>query len=155
MTLNSNNILDFAKDPTTGGLLWILAKLAKLVKDGRYTLWTPTETMVFDEGGRLLDKDIGSKGGKRGGRGRPVSELTRLGARLEELADKVLSGEVDRGDAAVAGQLLGTSRACLRDVLSATEEQLREQVEELEAIAEEQRMQDRERGIKRGWGGAR
>jgi hypothetical protein len=59
MTLNSNNILDFAKDPTTGGLLWILAKLAKLVKDGRYTLWTPTETMVFDEGGRLLDKDIG------------------------------------------------------------------------------------------------
>ena len=96
-----------------------------------------------------------SKGGKRGGRGRPVSELTRLGARLEELADKVLSGEVDRGDAAVAGQLLGTSRACLRDVLSATEEQLREQVEELEAIAEEQRMQDRERGIKRGWGGAR
>src|SRR5215208_2274052 len=96
-----------------------------------------------------------SKGGKRGGRGRPVSELSRLGARLEELAEKVLKGEVDRGDAAVAGQLLGTSRACLRDVLSATEEQLREQVEELEAIAEEQRMQDRERGIKRGWGGAR
>jgi len=85
----------------------------------------------------------GSKGGKRGGRGRPVSELARLGARLEELADKVLSGEVDRGDAAIAGQLLGASRACLRDVLSATEEQLREEVEELEIIAEEKREEDR------------
>ena len=92
----------------------------------------------------------GSKGGKRGGRGRPVSELARLGRRLEELADKVLNGEVNRGDAAVAGQLLGASRACYKDVLSATEETLSEQVEELEAIAEEQRIQNRKHGVRRG-----
>ncbi len=43
-----------------------------------------------------------SKGGKRGGRGRPVSELVRLQARFEDLANKVLSGEVERARAAVA-----------------------------------------------------
>jgi hypothetical protein len=37
-----------------------------------------------------------SKGGKRGGRGRPSVELVRLQARFEELAEKVLSGDVDR-----------------------------------------------------------
>ena len=50
------------------------------------------------------------KGGKRGGRGRPTSELARLGARFEELADKVLAGEVDRAAGAVAGQLLNGAR---------------------------------------------
>ena len=37
------------------------------------------------------------KGGKRGGRGRPSVELARLQARFEELAEKVLSGDVERG----------------------------------------------------------
>ena len=44
-----------------------------------------------------------SKGGKRGGRGRPSVELVRLQARFEELAEKVLSGEVERGVGAVPG----------------------------------------------------
>ena len=74
------------------------------------------------------------KGGKRGGRGRPTSELARLGARFEELADKVLSGEVDRAAGAVAGQLLNGARACVRDALTAREqEELIERMEELEA----------------------
>ena len=60
----------------------------------------------------------GAKGGKRGGRGRPTSELARLGARFEELADKVLSGEVERADGAVAGQLLNGARSCVRDGLT-------------------------------------
>src|SRR5215210_9469339 len=64
-----------------------------------------------------------SKGGKRGGRGRPVSELARLGARFEELAEKVLSGEVERGVGAVAGQLLNGARACVRDGLAAREQE--------------------------------
>ena len=53
-----------------------------------------------------------SKGGKRGGRGRPSVELARLQARFEELAEKVLAGEVERGVGAVAGQLLNSARAC-------------------------------------------
>jgi len=52
----------------------------------------------------------GSKGGKRGGRGRPSAELARLEARFEELADKVLAGEVERGVGAVVGQLLNGAR---------------------------------------------
>jgi hypothetical protein len=75
-----------------------------------------------------------SKGGKRGGRGRPVSELARLGARFEELADKVLSGEVERGVGAVAGQLLNGARACVRDGLAAREQE--ELVARLESLEE-------------------
>jgi len=75
-----------------------------------------------------------SKGGKRGGRGRPSVELARLQARFEELADKVLSGEVERGVGAVAGQLLNGARACVRDTLSAREQE--ELVARLEALEE-------------------
>jgi hypothetical protein len=74
-----------------------------------------------------------SKGGKRGGRGRPSAELGRLQRRFEELADKVLAGEVERGVGAVAGQLLNGARACVRDGLMAREqEELVERLEELE-----------------------
>jgi hypothetical protein len=75
-----------------------------------------------------------SRGGKRGGRGRPVSELARLQGRFEELADKVLRGEVERAKGAVAGQLLNGARACVRDGLSAREQE--ELVERLEALEE-------------------
>ncbi len=82
----------------------------------------------------------GSKGGKRGGRGRPVAELARLGTRFEELADMVLRGEVDRSDGAVAGQLLNGARACARDGLKAREvEELEGRLEELERTLEERR----------------
>lgn len=82
----------------------------------------------------------GSKGGKRGGRGRPTSELARLGARFEELADKVLDGEVERAAGAVAGQLLNGARACVRDGLSAREqEELVERMEKLETALQARR----------------
>ena len=81
-----------------------------------------------------------SKGGKRGGRGRPTSELARLASRFEDLADKVLTGEVDRGIGAVAGQLLNGARACIRDGLSAREqEELVERLEVLESALEQKR----------------
>jgi radical SAM superfamily enzyme YgiQ (UPF0313 family) len=73
-----------------------------------------------------------SKAGKRGGRGRPTSELARLASRFEDLADKVLSGEVERGVGAVAGQLLNGARACVRDGMVAREQE--ELVERLEAL---------------------
>jgi hypothetical protein len=81
----------------------------------------------------------GSKGGKRGGRGRPTSELARLGARFEELADKVLEGSVERAAGAVAGQLLNGARACVRDAMAAREqEELIERLEALEALREQE-----------------
>ena len=82
----------------------------------------------------------GSKGGKRGGRGRPVSELARSQGRFEDLANKVLSGEVDRARAAVACQLLNGARACIRDGLTAREqEELIERLEALEGALEQKR----------------
>ena len=75
-----------------------------------------------------------SKGGKRGGRGRPSVELARLQGRFEELADKVLSGEVERGVGAVVGQLLNGARACVRDGLAAREQE--ELVARLESLEE-------------------
>jgi hypothetical protein len=73
-----------------------------------------------------------SKGGKRGGRGRPSVELARLQARFEDLAEKVLAGDVERGVGAVAGQLLNGARACVRDALAAREQE--ELVARLEAL---------------------
>jgi hypothetical protein len=78
-----------------------------------------------------------SRGGKRGGRGRPVSDLARLQSRFEELAEMVLSGEVERGAAAVSGQLLNGARACVRDALAAREqEELIARLEDLEEALE-------------------
>ncbi len=73
-----------------------------------------------------------SKGGKRGGRGRPTTELHRLASRFEDLADKVLSGEVERGIGAVAGQLLNGARSCVRDGMAAREQE--ELIARLEAL---------------------
>ncbi len=86
----------------------------------------------------------GSRGGKRGGRGRPSAQLARLQVRFEELAEKVLSREVERGVGAVAGQLLNGARACVRDALAAREqEELIERLEVLEEALEQ-------RGNRRG-----
>ena len=85
-----------------------------------------------------------SKGGKRGGRGRPSVELARLQARFEGLAEKVLSGEIERGVGAVVGQLLNGARACVRDGLLAREqEELVSRMEAIEAALEEQKSERR------------
>ncbi len=90
-----------------------------------------------------------SKGGKRGGRGRPSVELVRLQTRFEDLAEKVLSGEVDRGVGAVVGQLLNGARACVRDGLAAREqEELVARLEALEAALEH----NKEKPGGRRWG---
>jgi hypothetical protein len=74
-------------------------------------------------------------GGKRGGRGRSSSELTRLQERFEELAEQVLSGDVERGDGAVAAQLLNGARACVTSRLKAIEqEELIARLERLEGV---------------------
>jgi hypothetical protein len=69
-----------------------------------------------------------------------------LKGRFEELADKVLAGEVERADGAVAGQLLSGARACVRDGLAAKEqEELIARMEALEAGLDE-RQQGRNGG---------
>jgi hypothetical protein len=84
------------------------------------------------------------RGGRRGGRGRPASDIAGVKAQLQEMADKVLSGELDRADAAVAGQLLNIKLRCLeteRKVLETVE--LEERLAALEAMAPYERGGDR------------
>jgi hypothetical protein len=76
----------------------------------------------------------GSKGGKRGGRGRPQAELSDIKRRLSDLADDVLEGRQDKGVAAVASQVLNV---LLRAI--SVETKLKEQfeiVERLESLEE-------------------
>ena len=84
-----------------------------------------------------------SKGGKRGGRGRPQAELSDIKRRLSDLADDVLQGRQEKGVAAVASQVLNVY---LRAI--SVETKLKEQfelVERLESL-EEGLEQSRERG---------
>jgi hypothetical protein len=84
---------------------------------------------------------------KGGGRGRPSAELARLQARFEDLAEKVLAGDVERGVGAVAGQLLNGARACVRDALAAREqEELVARLEALEEALEANTRQSKGRG---------
>ena len=71
-----------------------------------------------------------SRGGKRGGRGRPQAELGCIKDRLSDLADDVLAGRVDRGDAAVVSQVYNV---LLRAIT--TELKIKEVVELEERIA--------------------
>ncbi len=81
-----------------------------------------------------------SRGGKRGGRGRPQAELADIKRRLSELADDVLARRVDRGDAAVAGQLLNTVIRAVGVELKLREQlDLIERMEELETLLEHQK----------------
>ena len=76
-----------------------------------------------------------SKGGKRGGRGRPVVETSNIKHRLEELAEDVLAGRADRQDAAVAGQLYNYAIRAVSVGLKAKEvEEIEGRLEELESL---------------------
>src|SRR5215204_5879374 len=75
-----------------------------------------------------------SKGGKRGGRGRPQAELSDIKRRLSDLADDVLEGRQDKAVGAVASQVLNVY---LRAI--SVETKLKEQfelVERLESLEE-------------------
>jgi hypothetical protein len=79
----------------------------------------------------------GARGGKRGGRGRPLLEVRDIADQLQELADKVLAGDLCRGDAAVCGQLLNYKTRALDVARSWREtEELAREVEELREVLE-------------------
>jgi hypothetical protein len=75
-----------------------------------------------------------TKGGKRGGRGRSQTELADIKQRLSDLAADVLAGEVDKGVAAVASQILNVYLRAVSVELKAREQQ--ELTERLEALEE-------------------
>ena len=76
------------------------------------------------------------RAGRAGGRGRPSSELRRLQAMFEELAQRLDDPDdsLERADAAVMCQCLQGARACVRDLLAAREqEELTQRLEALES----------------------
>ncbi len=78
-----------------------------------------------------------SRGGKRGGRGRPQAELADLKTRLRALADAVLDGSQDRADAAVVSQIFNTIIRAVAVELKAREQlELEARLGELEALQE-------------------
>ncbi len=85
-----------------------------------------------------------SKGGKRGGRGRPQAELAEVKSILRGLAGSVLKGTSDRQDAAVVGQLLNTVIRAVSVELKAKEQlELVERLEMLEEALEQRKGEHR------------
>ncbi|MDP9479065.1 MAG: hypothetical protein M3R38_25865 [Actinomycetota bacterium] len=85
----------------------------------------------------------GARGGKRGGRGRPQVELAEIKARLSALAADVLEGKADRGNAAVASQVLNVYLRAVSVELKVVEQ--RELLERIEVLESQQ-------GGKTRWG---
>ena len=82
----------------------------------------------------------------RAGKAKPNREIADIKARLSDLAEDVLAGEVDRANAAVAGQLLNTVIRAVSVELKVREQMdLIERLEELEILMRHQREQ-RHRG---------
>jgi hypothetical protein len=79
----------------------------------------------------------GSKGGKRGGRGRPRRETEAIRALLEDLTERVLAGDLETGKAAVANQLVNTRlRAIEQERRIKETEELESRIETLERAQE-------------------
>lgn len=76
----------------------------------------------------------GSKGGKRGGRGRPSVEISAIKALLSDLTEKVLEGALPTSAVAVANQLLNTHLRAIEVERRIKEtEELESRIEALEA----------------------
>jgi len=76
-----------------------------------------------------------SKGGKRGGRGRPQVEVNAVKTQLQDLVDGVLSGRIERADAAVVGQVLNVYLRAVSIELAVREQmELVGRLEELEGV---------------------
>ncbi len=88
----------------------------------------------------------GSRGGKRGGRGRPQAELANIKGRLSDLADDVLEGAVHKDIGAVVSQILNTYLRAVSVELKA-----REQLELIERLEALERALESRQGGKR-WG---
>jgi len=85
-----------------------------------------------------------SKGGKRGGRGRPQVELASIKTQLQNLANSVLDGSVERADAAVVSQVLNVYLRAVSVALKVREQQeITERLEELERLLEQRKGEHR------------
>jgi hypothetical protein len=88
----------------------------------------------------------GSKGGKRGGRGRPIAELGALRDENADIRRRLLEGELLPNVAAVAVQSINTDIRAVGAAMKAREqEEIAARLEELETLLE-QRKEERRYG---------
>jgi hypothetical protein len=81
-----------------------------------------------------------SKGGKRGGRGRPIAELASLREENADIRRRLLEGELLPNVAAVAVQSINTDIRAVGAALKAREQQeIAERLEELETLMEQRK----------------
>jgi len=77
------------------------------------------------------------QGGKRGGRGRKQIEISSIKTQLQDLADGVLDGSVNRADGATVSQILNVLLRAITVELQVKEQQeLEARLEALEAAEE-------------------
>ena len=82
----------------------------------------------------------GSKGGRRGGRGRPIAELGALRDENAEIRRRLLEGELLPNVAAVAVQSINTDIRAVGAAMKAREqEELVERLEDLEEALEQRK----------------
>jgi hypothetical protein len=89
-----------------------------------------------------LRRSRASKGGKRGGRGRPIAELASLREENADIRRRLLEGELLPNVAAVAVQSINTDIRAVGAAMKAREQE--ELIERLEALEEalEQRKEE-------------
>src|SRR5215213_7777181 len=88
-----------------------------------------------------------SKGGKRGGRGRPVAELADLRVENADIRRRLLEGELAPNVAAVAVQSINTDIRAVGAALKAKEqEELEDRLETLEEALEHRKGEQRRYG---------
>lgn len=112
-----------------------MARCAGIKRDGGRceAIVTGTYCYLHDPATAQKRKRVAAKGGKS----KPNRELAAIKERLSTLADDVLAGSVDRGDAAVVGQLYNTVIRAVGVELKVREQtDLIERLEELERLLE-------------------
>jgi len=88
-----------------------------------------------------------SKGGKRGGRGRPIAELGALRVENADIRRRLLEGELAPNVAAVAVQSINTDIRAVGAALRAKEqEELEDRLETLEEALEHRKGEQRRYG---------
>jgi hypothetical protein len=122
-----------------------MARCAGLKRDGGQCTATVEPPQSYCWWHDPANSDKRRDAARRGGKAKANREIANLKKRLEDLADDVLEGRVERGTAAVVNQLLNTRLRVIE-----LERKIREQDEILQRI--EALEAQAQRGVKRRWG---
>ena len=141
-------------DGVTRGRGYLMPKCSGITQAGAACKGIPTDgsqwCYAHDPDHAQERRRHGARGGKRGGRGRPVAELAALRAENADIRARLLGDELAPNLAAVAVQSLNADARLVVAALKAREqEELVERLEEMESLVQQQ--EERQEGGRR-WG---